>query len=128
MIRTRSAAVLLTLALTAGAASPAFAECTYPRAPASLPDGNVASMEEMVAGQQDVKQYMADMDTYLKCLEGTKAPALPAGTPADQKKEHERIEQIRVQKHNAAVGEMESVAERFNTQLRAYRARSTKKN
>jgi hypothetical protein len=127
MIRTRSA-ILLSLALAAGAAFPAYADCTYPRAPASLPDGNVAAMEEMVAGQKEVKQYMADMDAYLKCLEGEKAPELPADATADQKKEYERVEQIRVQKYNAAVGDMEAVADRFNTQLRAFRARTAKKN
>jgi soluble cytochrome b562 len=127
MIRTRSA-VLLTLALAAGTAFPAYADCTYPRAPASLPDGNAASMEEMVAGQKDVKQYMADMDTYLKCLDGEKAAPLAEGATEEQKKEYERVEQIRVQKHNAAVTEMEGVADRFNTQLRAFRARTAKKN
>ena len=75
MIRKLRPHMILTLALAAGAAFPAYADCTYPRAPASMPNGNTASMEEMVEGQKQVKQYMADMDTYLKCLdEGKSAP------------------------------------------------------
>jgi soluble cytochrome b562 len=126
MIRKLRPQLLLTLALAAGAAFPAYADCTYPRAPASLPNGAIASMEEMVEGQKQVKQYMADMDTYLKCLDQTKSEA-PAGASAEQKKESDRLEAIRVQKHNAAVGEMEAVAERFNEQLRTFRARQSKK-
>jgi hypothetical protein len=126
MIRMLRPHVVLTLALAAGAAFPAYADCTYPRAPAGLPNGNTASMEEMVEGQKQVKQYMAEMDTYLKCLDEGKIAA-PEGATGEQKKESERLEAIRVQKHNAAVGEMETVAERFNEQLRAYRARQPKK-
>jgi alkanesulfonate monooxygenase SsuD/methylene tetrahydromethanopterin reductase-like flavin-dependent oxidoreductase (luciferase family) len=126
MLRKFRTHAFLTLALAAGAAFPAYADCTYPRAPASLPNGTTATMEEMVEGQKQVKQYMADMDVYLKCLDGDKS-ALPADATDEQKKEHARLEAIRVQKHNAAVGEMETVAERFNEQLRAYRERQPKK-
>jgi hypothetical protein len=116
--------VALAMALAAGAA---HADCTYPRAPAALPDGNSATMEEMVAGQQNVKKYMGDMDVYLKCLDDEKA-TLPADATDAQKKEYDRLETIRVQKHNAAVGDMEGVASKFNDQLKAFRARQAKKN
>ena len=119
-----SAALLGAAALVAG---PAYGACTYPRAPDSMPDGSTASMEEMVAGQKQVKQYMADMDTYLKCLdeEAPKAPAADAATE-EQKKEAARLESMRAQKHNAAVSEMESVAERFNQQLKAFKEKQKK--
>jgi hypothetical protein len=120
-------ALLLGLVLAA-AAFPAAADCTYPRAPNALPDGNTATMEQMVAGQQEVKKYMADMDAYLKCIDADKGAPPADGATDEQKKEYARVEQMRVQKHNAAVGEMEAVAERFNAQLRAYRARQTIKN
>lgn len=126
MIRTLRP-LLLTLALATGAAFPAHADCAFPRAPANLPNGNSASMEEMVEGQKQVKQYLADMDVYLKCLDEAK-PKLADGATDEQKQDYERLEAMRVQKHNAAVGEMEGVAERFNEQLRAYRARQPKKN
>lgn len=120
-----SAALLGAAALVAG---PAHAACTYPRAPDSMPDGSTASMEEMVAGQKQVKQYMADMDTYLKCLdeEAPKAPAADAQLTDEQKKEAARLESMRAQKHNAAVSEMESVAERFNVQLKAFKEKQKK--
>lgn len=115
-------------AAAALAAGPAHAACTYPRAPASMPNGSTATMEEMVAGQKEVKQYMADMDTYLKCLdaETPKPPAAETELTEQQKQDLQRAESMRAQKHNAAVAEMESVAERFNQQLRAFREKQKK--
>jgi hypothetical protein len=118
---------ILISALLAAAALPARADCTYPKAPASMPDGNTATMEEMVAGQTQVKAYMADMDAYLKCLDEGVTP-LAADATDDQKKEYAKLETIRVQKHNAAVADEEAVAERFNVQLKSFRARQAKKN
>lgn len=126
-VRASLVSLALVSALAVGAALPAYADCTFPRAPAALPDGNTATMEEMVAGQQTVKKYMADMDVYLKCLDDEKV-ALPEKPSDDQKKEYERQEAIRVQKHNAAVGDMEGVAGKFNEQLKSFRARQAKKN
>lgn len=128
MIRHARLAVAAALML-ASATLPAQTTCTYPRAPASLPDGNTATLEEMVAGQKNVKQYMADMDTYLNCIDAASppAPAADAQVSDEQKKEAEKLEQIRVQKHNAAVTDMEVVAERFNNSLRAFKAKQPKK-
>ncbi|MFO0447426.1 MAG: hypothetical protein ACK52I_01840, partial [Pseudomonadota bacterium] len=108
---------LAATALSAGVllALPAAANCVYPRAPESMPDGNTATMEEMVEGQKAVRAYVAEMEAFLKCLEGSvPKPADPAALTEEQKKEQERLETIRAQRHNAAVGEMEAVAERFN--------------
>jgi nucleoside phosphorylase len=116
------------LALAAFLAAPAaFAVCEYPHSPAQFPDGNTAKLEEMVTAQQSVKQYMATMDTYLKCIDEENPPA-PAGTTLtdEQKKAQDSRERVRAQKHNAAVADMESVAERFNVQLRIFRAKSAK--
>ena len=120
---------LAAAALSAGVllALPAAATCVYPRAPESLPDGNTATMEEMVAGQKAVRAYVAEMEAFLKCLgDSAPKPADPAALTEEQKKEAERLETIRAQRHNAAVGEMEAVAERFNVQLRAFRAKQGK--
>lgn len=120
---------VLILAVGAFAGTAAHAACSYPKAPTGLPDGNTATTEQMIAGQAAVKQYMADMDVYLKCLddEAPAAPAADAPLSDDQKKEQAKLEAIRAQKHNAAVTEMEQVADQFNAQIRAFRAKNPKK-
>ena len=47
-------------------ASPALS-CDYPSR-VDIPNGSSASKEEMIAGQRDVKDFVAQMETYLECL------------------------------------------------------------
>lgn len=117
------------VALGALAAAPSsFAACEYPPKPGQFPDGTTATLEQMVAAQKGVKQFMAAMDAYLKCVDEENPPA-PAGTQLTdaQKKEQDAREKVRVQKHNAAVTDEETVAESFNVQLHAYKDAQAKK-
>jgi hypothetical protein len=109
------------LALGVLAVAPAsFASCTYPHAPTQIPDGATATKDEMIAAQKEVKQFMTDMDAYLKCIDAENPPAPTAGLSDSQKKEQDSRERVRLQKHNAAVSDEESVADRFNVQLHVY--------
>jgi hypothetical protein len=106
------------------AAAQANAACNYPVAPGKFPDGNQASKEEMLAAKKQVVQYNTDMEAYLTCIQGeydTKVAADSTAT-ADQKAEMARVQD---QKHNAAVQELQSVADRFNEQLRVWKAKNT---
>jgi len=105
------------------AAAQAHAACNYPVAPGKFPDGNQATKEEMLAAKSQVVQYNKDMETYLTCIQGeydTKVAAEASATP-DQKAEMARVQD---QKHNAAVQELQSVADRFNEQLRVWKAKN----
>jgi hypothetical protein len=105
------------------AAAQANAACNYPVAPGKFPDGNQASKEEMLAAKKQVVQYNTDMEAYLTCIQGeydTKVAADSTAT-ADQKAEMARVQD---QKHNAAVQELQSVADRFNEQLRVWKAKN----
>jgi hypothetical protein len=117
------------LAATPGAApAPAASEvtCVYPHQPGAFPDGNAATKEEMLAAKAVVSQYMADMDTYMKCLTAKEPKVDPtAQLSDDDKKELARAQEASAKKHNAAVSDEEAVAERFNVQLRAYRAKQS---
>jgi hypothetical protein len=102
----------------------ANAECVYPKAPTSMPDGKTATEEEMIAGMKAVKEYNAAVTAYLNCLETEmQARITEAGpdAPADQ---IVQIKSIHSKRHNAAVEELEAHAARFNEQVRAYKARS----
>ena len=61
---------LLALAFTAAlSAGTAYADCSYPAAPANLPDGRTATLEEMVAGQKTVKEYDTAIKAYVDCID-----------------------------------------------------------
>lgn len=80
----------------------------------TVPDGATATLDEMVAAQNGVREYMAAMEEYLACLNDE----LEAGgedAPAE-------FQALMVSRHNSGVTEMETVAAAFNDQLKAYRA------
>lgn len=110
-------AATVALAVVGG---PVYAACSYPTAPDKLPDGSVASKEEMIAGKQLVQQYNKDMEAYLSCIKleyDTQVTQDAAALTPEQKAE---LEKRQTQKHNAAIDELEAVAGRFNEQIRAY--------
>jgi len=68
----------------------------------------------MLAAQAQVKAYQAAMNEFVACLD-SEADAQGEQAPAEFKS-------LMVERHNAAVTEMEAVAAAFNDQLRAFRA------
>ena len=93
--------------------------CDYPKR-VDMPDGATASKELMIAGQREVKAYMAAMETYLACIESEEAAAVLALGDVDEDTKRQRAEMFN-KKYTAAVEEMNLVAEEFNVQVRAYK-------
>jgi hypothetical protein len=92
----------------------AFAACENPAMILTVPVGESATMDEMLAAQTEVKTYMENMETYLACLnEELDAAGDDTG---------ETFRTLMVTRYNTAVVELESVAATFNEQLQAYRA------
>jgi hypothetical protein len=89
----------------------ALAECTQPQAPTKVPDGSSAAEAEMVAAMQTLKRYDSDVTTYLKCLEF-------------EAKQNRITKDEQSRKHNSAVDQLQSVAAKFNEQVRVFKAKS----
>ncbi len=112
MIKIASAALLLSLSF------PVIA-CDYPE-PADVPNGSTATRDEMLAGQQAVKDFIAAMEEYLACIEAEEQETLETLTDISDEERVNR-ERALTMKHNAAVEEMELIAARFNEEVRVYR-------
>jgi hypothetical protein len=93
----------------------ALAECSRPTAP-QIPDGETSDLEAMVEGQKAVKAYVAETEAYLDCLNAEGEAVAETETPEQQL--------ARIERHNAAVDEMEAVAGQFNEEISAYKAKS----
>lgn len=130
-----SIALGATAALAALLASvPAFADCSYPAAPEHLPDGNTATMPEMVEGQKAVKAYNDSMNAYLNCLKlehddavGKLAPTGAKQSDDEKKAADDRkkaMDAMEIQKHNAAIDALQQVADRFNEQVRVFKKKA----
>jgi hypothetical protein len=130
--------LLVALGLTAALCTvhAARADCTYPTPPDKIPDGRTATMADMVAGQKAVKEYDKAINAYLACIQLERDdsvaklphPLKPGEKPTpEQQKALDDLDRVVTQKHNAAIDQDQSVAERFNEQVRAFKARSDQK-
>jgi hypothetical protein len=96
--------------------------CDYPQR-VEVPNGTTATKDDMIAGQKGVKTYIASMEEYLSCIEADEAQAVLGLGDVDEDTKRQREEMFN-KKHNAAVEEMNLVAEEFNMQVRAYKDRN----
>jgi len=96
--------------LAAGFAGAALA-CDYPPL-VTIPQADDATMDAMVAAQESVRTYMASMDAYLTCVNEELAAA---GDDAP-----DEFKAIMLSRHNAAVTEMEAIAETWNEERTAF--------
>jgi hypothetical protein len=92
---------LVTLVATLVAGSQAYA-CAMPSGPSSIPDGKSSSMDEMMATKKAVDQYKKDVEAYLACAKDQRS--------ADN-----------------VQADLERVANKFNAEVRAYKAASSGK-
>ncbi len=100
------------VALLAGCFTlPAMADCTAPVAPTKVPDGSTAAESEMVAAMQVLKQYDADVNTYVKCLEF-------------EAKQNRLSREEQARRHNQAMDTLTSIAAKFNEQVRLFKAKA----
>ncbi|MEP7313007.1 MAG: hypothetical protein ABI859_10520 [Pseudomonadota bacterium] len=80
----------------------AFAACADPQAAPPLPNGATASREDMLSAHKAFKAYDSAVREYATCLEKT------GGNPSVQ---------------NEAVVRLQTVADKFNAELRAFKKR-----
>lgn len=95
----------------------AQADCAFPKAPATIPDGKTATEEQMLAAMSAFKAYNEEVNEFGKCLEQeTKDKA--AGTAQLM-----QLKTMQTKKLNAAVDELQQKAKLFNEQVRIFKAR-----
>ena len=112
------------LVLTAGAAR---ADCTYPPAPDKIPDGASASLEQMIDGQKAIKAYDKAINDYVSCIDKELEEAIAKAGDKLKPQQKVDMQKVEAQKHNAAIDQLQSVADRFNEQVKVYKARTADK-
>jgi len=120
-LRIATAAVVLLLA------APVYADCPYPAPPDKIPDGNTASLNEMVTVKKQVSDYDAAIGVYLDCIKQEHEDAVAKGGDKLTDKQKQDLDHMETSRHNAAVAQLQSIADRFNEQVRIYKAKNAKK-
>lgn len=96
--------------------APAFADCSAPSGPI-IPDGNVASQDELVAAQKAMKAYQDKLVGYRGCLDKEQAALDPEAEDTAEKSAEISAE------YNTSVDAEAVMAEEFNVAVRAFKAR-----
>ena len=116
-MHTKKAGILALASLSLALSFSAQADCVFPKAPASVPDGKSASESEMIAAMNAFKAYNEEVTAFGACLEEeTKNKA--SGTAQLM-----QLKSMQAKKHNAAVAELQQKAKAFNEQVRIFKAR-----
>jgi hypothetical protein len=102
----------ISVALVAGVVTslPAFADCQLPPPPSKIPDGATASEQEMLSAMNTLKQYNGDVNVYVKCLEF-------------EEKQNRLSSSDRERQNNAAVSQLQSIADKFNQQVKIFKSK-----
>ena len=96
--------------------------CDYPHR-ADVPDGTTATKEQIIEGERGVKEYMSAMEEYLSCIENAEQETVAGADYIDEATKQQLIEMYKI-KYNAAVDELNLVAEVFNVLVCAYKERN----
>ena len=98
----------------------AFAECNYPKPPDAPPDAKTAAQADMIAAMAAFKQYNAEVDAYVTCLdEETSAKVKEAGGAGSIM----QIKAMQSKKKNSALDERAAKIEVFNKAVREFKSR-----
>ena len=116
---------LLPLSLLATwVAAPVFANCDAPANAVIVPDGASATKEAMVAAQHAVKDYNAAVATFSECLKAEQDAKIAAGGDTLKDADKQKIAADYVARQNAEVDKLQKIADKFNVELRAYKAKN----
>lgn len=113
---TRFSKTLIACSIAFGISNTALAECTAPSAPI-IPDGNVASEDELIAAQGAYKAFEKSFYDYRDCLTAEEQAFDPEAEDLETKKA------AIMAADDAAFAELNRVANEFNAAVKAFKAR-----
>ncbi len=116
-------AIAAVAALTVGKV---YADCPYPPPPDKIPDGNTASLDDMLGAKKAVAAYDAAIGSYLDCIKQEHQDALAKGGDKLTDKQKQDLDHMETSRHNAAVAQLQTIADRVNEQIRVYKAKNPK--
>jgi hypothetical protein len=103
-------------------ASVALQACPVATAPV-VPDGATASLQEMEAGVAAFRAYDAATNSYTKCVDAAVARVQKEFAGVAQAPDLQALALFGTRAHNAAIDQEEAAVDRFNGQLRVYKAK-----
>ena len=82
----------------------------------------------MLAGQKAVNAYNKAVNDYVACIDKQLDDDIAKQGDKLKPQQKSEMQKVEAQKHNAAIDQLQSIADRFNEQIKVYKARSDKKS
>ena len=115
--------LLPALLIAAALASPAHAACTAPTNEVKIPNGNTATMDEMLAAKKAIQENNALVETYTQCLKAEQEAKIAAGGPDMKDEAKVKISTEYANLQNIEVEKLQKLADQFNVEVRAFKAK-----
>jgi hypothetical protein len=107
------------------AASVALEDCPRATAP-TVPDGATASREQMTSARTDFQAYDKATNAYVHCVDTTIERIASQYAGVASPTELKSLKAFGLGAHDTAIDQEQAVADQFNGQVRAYRAKHPK--
>jgi len=93
------------------------ANCSYNATTPIIPDGNIATQDELISAQKRIKAYQESLLDFRECLIEVEKSLDP------EAEDYQSIKDALLDRSNASIDVEEKVAEEFNTAIRTYKSR-----
>jgi len=101
----------------------AFAECVAPLNDIRIPNGNKATMEEIVAANQALQENTTEIDAYTRCLKAEQEAKIAAIGPDITDEQKAKIASEYVNRLNAENEKLQNLSDHYNEAVRNFRAK-----
>jgi hypothetical protein len=108
-----------------GTAASALQACVRVTAP-SVPDGSRASLNQMEAASTAFRAYDAATNSFIKCVDSTVDQVAKQFAGVASESDLQSLKTFGVSIHNTAVDQEQAVVDKFNSQIRTYKAKHAK--
>ena len=118
--------VLLPLSLLALLATgPALADCTVPVHSIKVPSAATATKDDMIAVQRELKTWNAEVVDFKSCLDLQQDAAMAALGDKATDDQRNKVAKKYNDLYNNEVDKLTDVANRFNIEVKAFKAKTT---
>jgi hypothetical protein len=108
-----------------GTATSALQACVRATAP-SVPDGSTASLNQMEAASAAFRAYDAATNSFIKCVDNTVDHVAKQFAGVASESDLQSLKTFGVSIHNTTLDQEQAVVDKFNSQLRTYKAKHAK--
>jgi hypothetical protein len=105
----------------ARAATEALEDCNLPNPPA-VPDGSRVTKAQMVAAHTAFQAYDAATNTYTHCVDAV-VDRITAQFPQASAEDLQTVKVLGIGAHNTAIDQEQALADQFNAQIKAFKAK-----